>query len=81
LLRSRNQLHTAISRRKPFPSANEELRQISKTANQNYYNHLMDTMVDIPGLLHDLNNIRQAGAELENSLRDILARGKAVALN
>jgi len=78
LLKSGNQLYTAIGRRKPFPFADEELRQISKAANQSYYDHLMDALVDIPGLLHDLNNLRQAGAELENGIRDILARGKAV---
>lgn len=82
LLKSGNKLYAAIGRRKPFPFANPELRQISKEANQNYYDNLMDAMVDIPGLLHDLNNMRQADAgkrrELKKGIEGILMRGKTI---
>jgi hypothetical protein len=35
------------STRKPFPFANPELRRISRAANRNYHDDLMDIMVDV----------------------------------
>jgi hypothetical protein len=68
------QFYTAVGRRKPFPFADEPLRQIAKAANQNYYDTLIDAMVDIPGLLHDLDTIRQACFISKDDVRDVLAR-------
>ncbi|KAK4112880.1 hypothetical protein N656DRAFT_752982 [Canariomyces notabilis] len=71
------QLYTAVGKRKPFPFADPQLRQISKAANQNYYDSLIDAMVDIPGLLHDLDTLRQGVFISKDDLQDILARSKA----
>jgi hypothetical protein len=70
----------ATGRKKPFPFANPQLRLIAESASQNYYDELMDVMVDIPGLLHDLDHIRRQTTTNPSSnrrgLRDVLARGQ-----
>jgi hypothetical protein len=71
------QLYTAVGKRKPFPFADPQLRQIAKVANQNYYDALIDAMVDIPGLLHDLDTLRQGVCISKDDLQDILARSRA----
>jgi hypothetical protein len=82
--------NTAVERRKPFPFGESSLRQIARFASRNYYDHLIDIMVDIPSLLHDLEVMHHSqvnaagsraagGSSRKGILRDILERGNATA--
>lgn len=71
--------------RRPFPFAGPSLRRISRIASENsHYDMLIDEMVDIPGLLHDVNVLsgRRGNAMLLGDIaQDIFLRAVTIAEN
>ncbi|KAI8402249.1 hypothetical protein FOFC_17555 [Fusarium oxysporum] len=69
----------------PFPFADPSLRRISRIASQNsLYDMLVERMVDIPGLLHDVNALsgRHGNAMPQrNMARQVFSRAVAIAEN
>ncbi|KAH7200642.1 hypothetical protein BKA60DRAFT_625724 [Fusarium oxysporum] len=69
----------------PFPFADPSLRSISQIASQNsLYDMLVERMVDIPGLLQDVNVLsgRRGNAMLlRNIARQVFSRAVAIAEN
>ncbi|KAH7200631.1 hypothetical protein BKA60DRAFT_642031 [Fusarium oxysporum] len=68
--------------RKPCSFAEPSLRTISRLANQNYYEVLIDIMVDLPGLLHDVDGLHASGnseADLVRAAGNIVSRGLQIA--
>ncbi|RFN49760.1 hypothetical protein FIE12Z_5983 [Fusarium flagelliforme] len=67
----------------PFPFADPSLRSISRIASQNsLYDMLIERMVDIPGLLHDVNVLSALGDDalrLGAIARDIFLRAVTIA--
>ncbi|EXL67563.1 hypothetical protein FOPG_16333 [Fusarium oxysporum f. sp. conglutinans race 2 54008] len=75
-------LYTAIGMRKPCSFAEPSLRTVSRLANQNYYDVLIDIMVDLPGLLHDVDALgtsESSQADLAGAAGNIMSRGWRIA--
>jgi hypothetical protein len=77
------QLYTAIGTKKSFCFADPVLRSISREANENYYDFLVEEMVDIPGLLEDIGSLFRHGVATERKrhAQDLLARTLTVKNN
>ncbi|KAH7464072.1 hypothetical protein FOMA001_g17828 [Fusarium oxysporum f. sp. matthiolae] len=83
LLKSQTDNH--VGKRKAFPFADPSLRSISRIASQNsHYDMLIDGMVDIPALLHDVNvlsALRDDVLQLGGIAQDIFLRAVTIAEN
>jgi hypothetical protein len=68
--------------RKPCSFVEPSLRTVSRLANQNYYDVLIDIMVDLPGLLHDVDALDTSGnsqVDLAGVAGNIVSRGWRIA--
>ena len=77
------QLYTAIGIKKSFCFADPELRSISRIANENFYDFLVEEMVDIPGLLEGIGSLFKHGAatERKSHVRRLLSKALPVRRN
>ncbi|KAF4336540.1 C6 zinc finger domain protein [Fusarium beomiforme] len=80
-----SQTNIQVGKRKSFPFVDPSLRSISRIASQNsHYDMLMDRMVDIPGLLHDINvlsALRGNALQPRGIAQDIFVRAVTIAEN
>lgn len=74
------QLYTAIGTKKSFCFSDPVLRSISRIANENYYDFLVEEMVDIPGLLENIGSLFKHDAATERQLQVRRVLSKAVTI-
>jgi hypothetical protein len=74
------QLYSAIGRRESFPLADRKFNHLSKLANGNYFDYLIEEMMLIPHLLKDMTDLatETEQAVVKNRAMGLFARGKAM---